>query len=99
MFPPFSIKDQDFVNRFNGITMGSAGEGLNFTVYKGSKDGSIVESTTHRDSLQGDQVLLKITHSGLCGTDEHYRSADQVLGHEGAGVVQDIGPGVRALKK
>lgn len=79
--------------------MNSTGEGLNFTVYKGSKDGSIVKSTTHQDNLEGDQVLLKITHSGLCGTDEHYRYVDQVLGHEGAGVVQDVGPDVQVLKK
>lgn len=79
--------------------MGSVSEGFTFTVYKGSKDGSIVESSTHQDALHGDQVLLKITHSGLCGTDEHYRSADQVLGHEGAGIVQDLGPDVRELKK
>ena len=79
--------------------MSSAGEGLDFTVYRGSKDGSIVKSSVHHDNLQGDQVLLKITHSGLCGTDEHYRSTDQVLGHEGAGIVQGVGPGVRDLKK
>ena len=77
--------------------MGS-GEGFTYTVYKGSKDGSIVKSTTHQGQLQGDQVLLKITHSGLCGTDEHYRSVDMVLGHEGAGVVQEVGPDVRDLK-
>lgn len=79
--------------------MGPTGEGLDFTVYRGSKDGSIVKSTTHHDNLQGDQVLLKITHSGLCGTDEHYRSTDQVLGHEGAGIVQDVGPDAHELKK
>ena len=79
--------------------MTSIEKGFTYTVYKGSKDGSIVKSTTHQDALQGDQVLLKITHSGLCGTDEHYRSADQVLGHEGAGIVQDVGPEVRELKK
>lgn len=73
--------------------------GIDFTVYKGSKDGTIKESSTHQDSLKGDQVFVNITHSGLCGTDEHYRSSDQVLGHEGAGVVQDIGPEVKALKK
>lgn len=79
--------------------MGSTGEGFDVTVYRGSKDGSIVKSTVHHKNLQGDQVFLKITHSGLCGTDEHYRSTDQVLGHEGVGIVQEVGPGVGDLKK
>lgn len=70
-----------------------------FTVYKGSKSGEIIKSTTTKpDELTGDQVLLKVTASGLCGTDEHYRHADMVLGHEGAGVVTAVGPAVRSLK-
>ena len=79
--------------------MGSVHEGFTYTVFKGSKDGSIIQSTTHQDDLEGDQVLVKITHSGLCGTDEHYRFTDQVLGHEGAGIVQEVGPGAHELKK
>lgn len=79
--------------------MPANGAGIDFTVYRGSKDGTIKESTTHQNPLKGDRVLVKIAHSGLCGTDEHYRSNDQVLGHEGAGVVQDVGPEVKALKK
>lgn len=39
-----------------------------FTVFKGSKDGSIKEDKTTRPDLTGDQVYLKITASGLCGT-------------------------------
>lgn len=70
-----------------------------FTVFKGSKDGSIRKSTTNKpDQLTGDQVFLRITASGLCGTDEHYRAQDMVLGHEGAGVVEAVGPAVRKLK-
>lgn len=60
---------------------------VDFTVFKGSKEGKIVQSTTTRD-IKADEVLIKVTHSGLCGTDEHYRHADIVLGHEGAGVVE-----------
>lgn len=60
---------------------------VQFTVFKGSKEGKIVESTTTRD-LAVDEVLIKVTHSGLCGTDEHYKHADMVLGHEGAGIVE-----------
>lgn len=70
-----------------------------FTVFKGSKDGKIVKSQTTRPDLKNDEVLVKITASGLCGTDEHYRHADMGLGHEGAGVVQELGPTVKGLKK
>lgn len=70
-----------------------------FTVFKGSKDGSIVKSQTTRPDLTGEQVLVKITVSGLCGTDEHYKHADMALGHEGAGVVEEVGPNVKHLKK
>ena len=58
-----------------------------FTVFKGSKEGSIVKSTTKKE-LGADEVLIKVTHSGLCGTDEHYKHVDMALGHEGAGIVE-----------
>ncbi|KAH7411994.1 chaperonin 10-like protein [Phaeosphaeria sp. MPI-PUGE-AT-0046c] len=70
-----------------------------FTVYKGSKGGKIVKGNTTRPDLQNDQVLIKVTASGLCGTDEHYKEADMALGHEGAGVVEQLGPDVKNLKK
>ena len=60
---------------------------INFTVFRGSESGNIVRSNVHHAPLTGDQVLVKITHSGLCGTDEHFRHSDQVLGHEGVGTV------------
>ncbi len=43
-----------------------------FTVYKGTKDG-IKKTETKKAELKGDQVLLKVTASGVCGTDLHYR--------------------------
>jgi threonine dehydrogenase-like Zn-dependent dehydrogenase len=55
-------------------------EGITF---RGSKGGKIVQSTFKRDALGADEVLVKVTHSGLCGTDMHYLEADMVLGHEG----------------
>jgi D-arabinose 1-dehydrogenase-like Zn-dependent alcohol dehydrogenase len=70
-----------------------------FTVYKGSKDQKIVKSETTRPDLSEDEVLVKVTASGLCGTDEHYKGADMALGHEGAGVVDEVGPAVKDLKK
>jgi S-(hydroxymethyl)glutathione dehydrogenase/alcohol dehydrogenase len=52
------------------------------------------------------EVLVEIKATGVCHTDEFTRSgADPeglfpvILGHEGAGVVVDIGPGVTTLKK
>jgi S-(hydroxymethyl)glutathione dehydrogenase/alcohol dehydrogenase len=52
------------------------------------------------------EVLVEIKATGICHTDEFTRSgADPegifpaVLGHEGAGVVVDTGPGVTSLKK
>ncbi|KAL5363853.1 chaperonin 10-like protein [Aspergillus floccosus] len=73
--------------------------GYDFTVFKGSSDGSIKQGKTHRDALKGDQVLVRVTHSGLCYTDVHYRHADMALGHEGAAVVEETGPEVKELKK
>jgi D-arabinose 1-dehydrogenase-like Zn-dependent alcohol dehydrogenase len=60
---------------------------VEFTVFKGSKEGKIVKSTSTRE-LKPDEVLIKITHSGICGTDEHYKHQEMVLGHEGAGFVE-----------
>lgn len=69
-----------------------------FTVFKGSDSSKVVKSETKRE-LKGDEVYVKVTASGLCGTDLHYLSADMALGHEGAGVVEELGPGVQYLKK
>ena len=78
--------------------MGSTTKGIDFTVYKGSPNHHVVEGKTHRDQLNGDEVLIKITHSSLCSTDEHFLGEDMCLGHEGAGVVQALGPNVKTLK-
>ena len=52
------------------------------------------------------EVLVEIGATGICHTDEFTRSgADPeglfpvIFGHEGAGVVVDVGPGVKSLKK
>ncbi|CAK5268345.1 unnamed protein product [Mycena citricolor] len=68
------------------------------TVFKGSADGAIVEAKVQRDPPKGTQVLVKITHSGICGTDEHFKTCDMVLGHEGVGKVIEIGDSVTKFK-
>jgi S-(hydroxymethyl)glutathione dehydrogenase / alcohol dehydrogenase len=52
------------------------------------------------------EVLVEIKASGVCHTDEFTRSgADPeglfpvIFGHEGAGIVVDVGPGVTSVKK
>ncbi|RMJ18408.1 hypothetical protein CDV36_001878 [Fusarium kuroshium] len=45
----------------------------------------------------GKQVLVKITHSGVCGTDEHYKTADMVLGHKGIGTVEAVDGSIKTL--
>jgi threonine dehydrogenase-like Zn-dependent dehydrogenase len=70
---------------------------VEFTVYKGSKDGRIVQDTTSKE-VGLDEVLVRVTHSGLCGTDVHYKTTDIVLGHEGAGVVEELGKNIKTLK-
>ncbi|EEA27173.1 hypothetical protein TMatcc_004550 [Talaromyces marneffei ATCC 18224] len=71
-----------------------------FTVFKGVQEGYPKKSTTAKpDTLTGDQVYLKVTASGVCGTDLHYRHSNMVLGHEGVGIVEELGPDVKFLKK
>ncbi|KHN95288.1 NADP-dependent alcohol dehydrogenase [Metarhizium album ARSEF 1941] len=64
--------------------------GVCFTVFKGSKTGEIVEATGRRDPGPT-EVIVKISHCGLCGTDEHFFHNDQGLGHEGIGVITELG--------
>lgn len=69
---------------------------IDFTVYKGSPNG-IVKATSHRE-LGHNEVIVRITHSGVCGTDEHFVTSDMGLGHEGVGIVEKIAPGVTSVK-
>lgn len=78
--------------------MASDSNNIKFTVYKGSKDRQVIVKSFQHKALEGDEVLIEISHSGLCGTDEHYLGTDMVLGHEGAGVIEALGPQVQDLK-
>ena len=49
---------------------------ITYTVFKGSQSGSIVQSETTRPPLAGDQVLVSITASGLCGGDLNFTGND-----------------------
>jgi threonine dehydrogenase-like Zn-dependent dehydrogenase len=50
-------------------------------------------------------IIVRITSTGLCGSDLHlytvlapFLDAGDVLGHEPMGIVEEVGPGVTALK-
>ena len=56
------------------------------------------------DGPQEGEVLIRYTHAGLCHSDIHVAHGDlearlpMVLGHEGAGVIEEVGPGVTRVK-
>jgi D-arabinose 1-dehydrogenase-like Zn-dependent alcohol dehydrogenase len=70
--------------------------GVDFRVFKGSKNGDIVEATGHRDPGPS-EVIVEISHCGVCGTDEHYRCYEQGLGHEGVGIITEVGSAVHSV--
>jgi S-(hydroxymethyl)glutathione dehydrogenase/alcohol dehydrogenase len=62
--------------------------------------------TVQLEGPKAGEVLVEIRATGICHTDEYTRSgADPeglfptILGHEGAGVVVDVGANVKSLKK
>src|SRR3546814_7599831 len=62
--------------------------------------------TGQLDGPKAGEVLVEIKASGICHTDKYTLSgADpegifpSILGHEGAGIVVDVGPDVKGLKK
>jgi len=66
----------------------------------------LVIETVQLEGPRAGEVLVEIKATGVCHTDEFTRSgADPeglfpaILGHEGAGIVVDTGPGVTSVKK
>lgn len=56
------------------------------------------------DAPKAQEVLVKLTASGLCHSDDHLVTGDMPMnlpvvgGHEGAGVVAEVGPGVTEVE-
>jgi S-(hydroxymethyl)glutathione dehydrogenase/alcohol dehydrogenase len=66
----------------------------------------LVVETVQLDGPKAGEVLVEIKATGICHTDEFTRSgADPeglfpaILGHEGAGIVVDVGAGVTSVRK
>ncbi|MFI5952708.1 NDMA-dependent alcohol dehydrogenase [Cryptosporangium sp. NPDC051539] len=56
------------------------------------------------DPPKAGEVLVKLIHTGMCHSDDHAVTGDMptilpmIGGHEGAGIVEEVGAGVTALK-
>ncbi len=63
----------------------------------------VVEEVT-LDEPQENEILVKMAACGVCHSDLHFMKGEMpvphpvVMGHEGGGVVEKVGPGVTALK-
>ena len=71
-------------------------------VYEAGKPIEIEE--LELDGPKEGEVLIRYTHAGLCHSDVHVAHGDlearlpMVLGHEGAGIIEEVGPGVTRVK-
>ena len=63
-------------------------------------EGSLFLDTVDVDAPGAGEVRVELRASGVCHTDHKYmfRGLRQILGHEGAGVVLDVGPGVTRVQ-
>jgi S-(hydroxymethyl)glutathione dehydrogenase / alcohol dehydrogenase len=66
----------------------------------------LVIETVDLDGPKAGEVMIEIKATGVCHTDEFTRSGGDpeglfpvIFGHEGAGIVVDVGPGVKSLNK
>jgi S-(hydroxymethyl)glutathione dehydrogenase/alcohol dehydrogenase len=56
------------------------------------------------DPPKANEVLIRFVAAGLCHSDEHLRTGDMpsrypiIGGHEGAGIVEEVGPGTTRVK-
>ena len=72
-----------------------------------SKQPLIIDDISLPNELEFGQVLVKVHYSGICGAQINEIDAAKgpdkflphLLGHEGSGVVQKIGPGVSTVKE
>ena len=62
-------------------------------------------TTVELDGPKAGEVLIEVMATGLCHTDEFTRSGGDpegifpsILGHEGAGIVREVGAGVKSLE-
>lgn len=72
-------------------------------LWNGTRD--VRTETVPDPGIEGpDDAVIRVTSSGLCGSDLHlyevlgpFMNAGDILGHEPMGVVEEVGPGVASL--
>src|ERR1700749_931470 len=86
------------------LTQGSAMKTRAAVAYKAGEP--LVIEEVDLEGPRAGEVLVEIKATGVCHTDEFTRSgADPeglfpaIFGHEGAGIVREVGAGVTSLKK
>lgn len=69
------------------------------------KAGPFVFRDLELEDPRPDEVLVRIVATGLCQTDLHVRNQELptplplILGHEGAGVVEEVGSGIEGIER
>ena len=72
-------------------------------VYRGDPDGRLGIERLTLDAPQHGEVRVRVRAAGVCGSDRHVIDGEwhvpmpAVMGHEAAGVVEEVGAGVREL--
>jgi hypothetical protein len=95
--PRSSVDIQRICQEILGI-MGSQSLPTESKCISGSNNGIVEKTVTGRSALGSHEVAIRVTHSGVCGTDLHHTHDDMVLGHEGIGVVDHVGSSVTSFK-
>ena len=105
--PPLTLPDWRFIihhSAFRIRPFGAAMKARAAVAHRARAPLSI--ETVDLEGPRAGEVLVEIRATGICHTDEFTLSgADPeglfpaILGHEGAGVVVDVGPGVTSLRK
>jgi Zn-dependent alcohol dehydrogenase len=73
-------------------------------ILRAPKTPMTVEDIDLDTNLHPNEVLIRVTHAGVCHSDYHIITGDVpypmpvVLGHEGAGIVKRVGEGVTRLQ-
>ncbi|KAI5208693.1 GroES-like protein [Aureobasidium subglaciale] len=68
------------------------------TTFRYEADSNTFFKKTAERVLSSNEIKIKVTHSGICYTDVHAKDKACGLGHEGVGLVTDVGDNVTSMK-